>query len=169
MIAVEVSVEAEGWRRLGDVEAVARRAAEAAFRLGGPGGGPAEIAVLLADDEAVRALNRAWRGKDQPTNVLSFPAPPTPGLPGPCPLGDVVLAYETCAAEAAAEGKPLADHVSHLVVHGVLHLLGRDHDEDEAAEAMEALEVQVLASLGVADPYRAMQGSEERDPPPHDR
>ena len=82
----------------------------------------------------MRALNRDWRGKDKPTNVLSFPAPPPPGAPGPRHLGDIVLAYETLAREAAAEGKALADHAAHLVVHGVLHLLGYDHEAEAEAE-----------------------------------
>ncbi|ARJ66360.1 rRNA maturation RNase YbeY [Magnetospirillum sp. ME-1] len=119
--------------------------------------GVVELSIVLADDETVRGLNRDWRGKDQPTNVLSFAslddedAPIVPGAP--LLLGDVILAYETCAAEAQEQGKELADHFSHLVVHGVLHLLGYDHmDEEEAAE-MEALETTLLAALGIPDPY----------------
>ena len=114
---------------------------------------------MLTDDAAVRALNAQWRGKDRPTNVLSFPAA-TPdeiararaGGP-PLLLGDVVLALETCRREAAEQGKPLADHVAHLVVHGVLHLLGHDHEDDAEADRMERLETAILAELGIADPY----------------
>jgi probable rRNA maturation factor len=119
----------------------------------------AELSVALAADRRVRALNRAWRRIDKPTNVLAFPAGDVSaaGSAGgpPRPLGDVIVAYETVAAEARAQGKTIAAHASHLIVHGVLHLLGFDHDTDAAAADMEAIEVAVLARLGVADPYRA--------------
>ncbi|HEX7970330.1 MAG TPA: rRNA maturation RNase YbeY, partial [Stellaceae bacterium] len=111
--------------------------------------------------ELVRALNRQWRGKDVPTNVLSFPAlgaTPPPGAPRL--LGDVVLAFETVAAEAAAQDKPLADHLRHLVIHGVLHLLGFDHESDADAQRMEASEIAILAGLGVPDPYRVREASD---------
>ena len=164
MTEVEVCVEAEGWRRLDDAEELVRGAVMAALHAAGSG--PVEVAVLLADDAAVRDLNRAFRGKDVPTNVLSFPAAPVPGgRPDAAPLGDVALAFETVAAEAAAEGKTLADHVVHLVVHGTLHLLGHDHDAAADAEAMEALEVEILAGLGIADPYRAMAAAEAHGAP----
>lgn len=168
MTEVSVSVEAGGWAGLGDPEALVRRAVEAALAVAPGAGEGAEVAVLLTDDEAVRALNRSFRRKDTATNVLSFPAaPPPPGWAGPRPLGDVALAWETVAREAEAEGKAPADHLAHLVVHGTLHLLGRDHESDEAAEAMEALEVRALANLGVADPYRAtLPGQEHRTPTP---
>lgn len=116
--------------------------------------GEHELSVLLADDAEIRALNRAWRGKDQPTNVLSFPAGAPTVNGAPRLLGDVALAYETVAREAAEQGKSLADHFRHLLVHGVLHLLGHDHEEEEAAERMEGLERKILAGLGIADPYR---------------
>jgi len=112
---------------------------------------------VLADDGEQRRLNRTWRGRDAPTNVLAFPAAPAgvPAVAGaPLLLGDIVLAGETVAREAAEQGKPFADHLRHLVVHGVLHLLGYDHDADEAAVAMEAIETSILAGLGVSDPYR---------------
>ncbi len=115
-----------------------------------------EIGVSLADDAEQRRLNRDWRGVDNPTNVLAFPAwePAAPIPPGaPLLLGDVVLAFETVAREAQQQGKPLADHLSHLVVHGVLHLFGHDHAGEAEAVAMEALETAILASLGVPDPY----------------
>lgn len=122
------------------------------------GDDPLEISVVLADDVTVQGLNRDWRGKDKPTNVLSFAAlddddaPRPPGAP--LLLGDIILAFETCRAEADEQGKPLADHLSHLVVHGVLHLLGYDHEEDEAeAEEMERLEAAILARFDIADPY----------------
>ena len=106
--------------------------------------------MLLADDARLRDLNRAFRGKDQPTNVLSFPAPPHMGM-----LGDVALAFETCAREAQEQGKSFRDHAAHLILHGVLHLHGLDHEHGEAeAERMEALERRILAEIGIADPYK---------------
>lgn len=142
---------------------IARTAARAALTAARPGGEGRrlELGITLTDDAAVRALNRAWRGKDRATNVLSFPAGAvaTAGLPAGLPLllGDVVLGYGVCAAEAAAQGKTLADHVRHLVVHGVLHLTGHDHEDDAEAERMEALERVVLGGLGVADPYAVQE------------
>jgi probable rRNA maturation factor len=115
----------------------------------------AELCVHLADDAHVRELNARWRGLDKPTNVLSFPAADAANLGQARLLGDIVLAFETVAREAEDEGKPLADHYRHLVVHGFLHLIGFDHETDADAEAMEAMETRVLAQLGVADPYRA--------------
>ena len=157
MIALDLAAGSERWAALGDVEALARRAVEAALTVArNPPRQEAEISLLLGDDEAVRALNRAWRGKDKATNVLSFPANPHPGMPGPQPLGDIALAFETVAREAEIEGKTLADHAAHLIVHGVLHLLGYDHETEAEAEIMEALEVEALARLGIADPYREM-------------
>jgi probable rRNA maturation factor len=113
-------------------------------------GGPYQVTLVLTDDAEMRTLNRTWRGKDAPTNVLSFPAGET-GEPGA--LGDVVLASETTAREAREQNVELQDHVYHLVVHGVLHLLGFDHAEEAEAERMEDLERKALASLGIADPY----------------
>ena len=148
---IEVEVEDAAWTAaLPDAAAVAERAAKAA--LGTVQGG---LVVLLTHDDTIRDLNARFRDRDRATNVLSFPAAEMP-LPGRAPhLGDLVLAFGVCAAEAAAQGKPLADHLSHLTVHGVLHLLGRDHEADGEAEEMEAEERSILASLGVADPYRA--------------
>ncbi len=156
MIDLDVMVEADGWGQLGDVEALALEAVEAAFAASplAPRE-PVEISLLLADDAAVRELNREWRGQDKPTNVLSFPSPAM-DVPGVRPLGDLALAYETVAREAEAEEKTLLDHLRHLVIHGCLHLLGHDHDSPERAEAMEAVEIDALARLGVANPYRDM-------------
>jgi len=109
-----------------------------------------DIAILLADDARVAALNAAFRGKDAPTNVLSFPA-----AAGAAELGDIALAFGVCAREAAEQGKSLAHHLQHLTAHGVLHLLGYDHESDAEAEVMEAKERAILAGLGVADPYAA--------------
>ena len=111
------------------------------------------MAIYLANDAIVRRLNREFRGKNRPTNVLSFPAGPTPTANIPAPLGDIVLAYGTVAREASQQGKRFLHHVLHLVVHGVLHLLGYDHEKARDAARMEALEVRILASLGIADPY----------------
>ncbi|HVZ54762.1 MAG TPA: rRNA maturation RNase YbeY [Pseudolabrys sp.] len=113
-----------------------------------------EMSVALTDDAAVRTLNRDWRGIDKPTNVLSFPAS-APKIKGmPALLGDVIVAYETLAREAAEENKPVLHHLAHLVVHGYLHLLGYDHQTDSEAEAMEGIEREILARLNIADPYR---------------
>jgi probable rRNA maturation factor len=150
MIDIDIVTNAEGWDALPDAITVIHRAVAAAAAQQGLTG---DVTVVLTDDEEIRALNRDWRGFDKPTNVLSFPAAPVPGNDDQPSLGDIVLAIETVQREAAEEGKPLADHVSHLAVHGLLHLAGHDHDTDEKAEAMEGLERQILAGLGVADPY----------------
>jgi probable rRNA maturation factor len=143
---IEVEIEDEAWTAaLPAAATVVERAALAAL-----GAAQGDVVVLLTDDAAVQDLNRRFRGKDRPTNVLSFPAAES-AAPH---LGDLVLACGVCAAEADAQGKSLADHLSHLTVHGVLHLLGRDHEIEAEAEAMEAEERAILASLGVADPYR---------------
>lgn len=142
---IEIEVEDTAWSAaLSDLEAVVERAAGAAL-----GSVEGDIVVLLTDDEAVRDINARFRDRDRPTNVLSFPAAES-AFPH---LGDLTLAYGVCAREAVEQGKTLSDHLSHLVVHGVLHLLGRDHEDDAEAEEMEAEERSILASLGVADPY----------------
>lgn len=144
---IEVEIEDPAWSAaLPTAATVVERAAAAAL-----GAAAGDVVVLLTDDAAVQDLNARFRGRDRPTNVLSFPAAES-AAPH---LGDLVLAFGVCAAEAEAQGKTLADHLSHLTVHGVLHLLGRDHEAEAEAEAMEAEERAILASLGVADPYRA--------------
>lgn len=144
---IEVEIEDEAWSEaVADVAAGVERAATAAL-----GTVQGDVVVLLADDAHVRDINARFRDKDRPTNVLSFPAPDS-AAPH---LGDLVLAYGVCAEEAKAQGKTLADHLAHLTVHGVLHLLGRDHEDDAEAEAMEGEERSILASLGIADPYRS--------------
>lgn len=156
--ALEIGItgDADGWAAaLPAVETVVRRAATAAWSAGGGdrNADGAEISVMLTDDASMAALNGQFRGKDSPTNVLSFPAD-DPGAPGRRRLlGDVVLALETLVDESRDRGRPLAEHVSHMVVHGVLHLLGYDHETDRDAATMEALEIRTLAGLGIADPY----------------
>lgn len=155
---IDVVTDAVAWRRLlPGAPALLRRAATAALRAAGPDR-PAELALVLSDDARQRVLNDRWRGKNKPTNVLAFPGadPAAPLLPrdAPLPLGDVVLAVETVVREAAGQSKPVGDHAAHLVIHGVLHLLGYDHRTARAAARMEALEVALLAELGIADPYR---------------
>lgn len=148
---IDVEIEDEAWTRaLPEVEALAMAAAQAALSTA-PNAPSAGLAILLADDETVRDLNARFRGKDGPTNVLSFPAPENPEGH----LGDIALAYGVCAREAREQGKPIGHHLQHLVAHGVLHLLGYDHMSDDEAEAMEGLERVVLAGLGVPDPYQA--------------
>lgn len=157
---IEVTVEAPAWHAaVTDPDQHCRRIVAAVLaREPALADRAAEVSVLLTDDGQVRELNRDYRGKDKATNVLSFPAEEELGAglpPGfPLLLGDIVVALETTAREAEAEGKSVRDHLAHLLVHGTLHLLGHDHEDDAQAERMEALEVELLAALGVADPYR---------------
>jgi probable rRNA maturation factor len=148
----DIDVQSPLWDTLPEAEATVRTAISAAAEFEPAAG---EMSVVLTDDASIRILNRDWRKIDKATNVLSFPAatPPIPGVPAL--LGDVVVAYETLAREAAEEGKPPLHHLAHLVVHGYLHLLGYDHETDSEADAMEGLERQILARLKIADPYGA--------------
>ncbi|HZY48404.1 MAG TPA: rRNA maturation RNase YbeY [Devosia sp.] len=148
---IEISRNSDGWPEALDAraeQAVRAALAQSKARITGP----AELSVVLTDDAEQRVLNRDWRGIDKSTNVLSFPQiepfGPVSGL-----LGDIILARETLEREAAEQGVSFEDHFTHLVVHGFLHLLGYDHMDDDEALAMEGLETQILASLGVADPY----------------
>jgi probable rRNA maturation factor len=149
---LEIIVEAPAWNALRGVKPALRRAIAAAaapMRLE-----ESELAIVLTDDAAIRELNHRWRGRDKPTNVLSFPAHGlVPPGSGPRPLGDVVIAYETMAHEAQEQGLPLTHHLTHLAVHGFLHLLGYDHESDTEAETMEQLERDILARLDIPDPY----------------
>lgn len=152
--SIDIVVQSPLWQAEPESENILRRAIAAAAEAVSTSS--AELAIVLSDDSVIRLLNRDWRGTDKPTNVLSFPAmqPHAHGAP-PSPLGDIVIAYETTAAEAAAEDKPFLQHLAHLAVHGFLHLFGHDHQSDRDAEAMEAIERKILARLGVPDPYRA--------------
>ena len=153
-LAVDINAPSPLWRKLPRFRTLAREAIGACVaETGLKALDGAEVSLLLADDAEVRALNARWRGQDKPTNVLSFPAAPPDRLAQSPTLGDIALAFETLAREAEASGVPLANHYRHLVAHGFLHLIGYDHQTDEEAERMEALERRVLARLGVADPY----------------
>jgi probable rRNA maturation factor len=153
----EVLVVADGWHTEPEAEAVIHRAIAAAAEIADADVGEAELAVMLTDDAGIRTLNNNWRGIDKPTNVLSFPALQPTGSGGtddaPRMLGDIAIAYETTRKEADDEQKPFDHHLSHLAVHGFLHLIGYDHEKDADAEAMEALEREILAQLGIPDPY----------------
>ena len=153
----EVLVVADCWRSEPDADAVIQRAIAAAAEAVEADVGEAELAVMLTDDSGIRTLNSNWRGIDKPTNVLSFPALQAEGArkPGEAPamLGDIAIAYETMRREADEEGKPFDHHLSHLAVHGFLHLIGYDHESDADADEMESLETEILAQLGIPDPY----------------
>jgi probable rRNA maturation factor len=184
-LAVDILIESEAWRMLPEAEHIVRRAIAFAatsphLTLPGPrasrphsgrcardASGPgkitsghhrnAELSVLLCDDKTIARLNAQWRGQQKPTNVLSFPPPPLQdAVPDErIPLGDIAIAYETLTREAEENRKTVSDHLSHLAVHGFLHLLGYDHHMDDEAEQMERLERDILARIGVADPYAA--------------
>jgi probable rRNA maturation factor len=163
-IEIAVKVVDPMWRRIWP-EAVSRSRSAARLALdtewnrkGGDLAKPVEAVIVLSSDEDVRRLNRIYRGIDRPTNVLSFCGTGADGgdaSEAPVMLGDVILACQTVLVEALTQGKTFPDHALHLVVHGVLHLLGHDHQTDSEADLMEATEIQVLARLGVANPYIA--------------
>jgi len=155
--AIEILVESARWSARRGVQPLLRRAiarATAALPVKAARSTTgAELAIVLTSDSAIRGLNRTWRGKNEPTNVLAFPTDPQAGLQRL--LGDVVIAYETLAREARAERKPFDHHLAHLAVHGFLHLCGYDHETDRQAAAMERLETTILAGLGIPNPYIA--------------
>ena len=143
-----MQVTAPAWEAaIPDIEVLCRKALETASRMVGHDG---EISLLLTSDEEMHALNREWRAKDKPTDVLSFPADP---IEAPF-LGDIAVGYGISASDAAEKSISLGDHLCHLLIHGYLHLIGHDHIEDTQAEEMEALEVRALALLGLPDPYQ---------------
>ena len=154
---LDLRAESRRWQALGNLaslRALINEALEAGLGVAPrkPVAG-AELSLLLTDDRRIRIVNRDWRGFDKATNVLSFPAAPPERIAASPLLGDIVIAFETVEREAQAEGKEVADHLRHLVIHGLLHLLGEDHETEAEARRMEALEVEALASLGIADPY----------------
>lgn len=162
-MSMDIVIEDERWTAC-DLESIAGRATD--IVLSEFGLGDAEFSILACDDARIATLNEEFRGKPTPTNVLSWPeedlsaeddgdAPfaPSADPDGTFSLGDIAIAYETCAREAEEHGKPFQDHVTHLIIHGVLHLLGYDHIRDKDATRMEAIEVKLLGMLGVADPY----------------
>lgn len=150
-VEIDVMVESGLWSAFANSEQTVRGAIERAAAAVGRAG---TVAVMLTDDASIRAMNAQWRGIDKPTNVLSFPAPES-RAPAETHLGDIAIAYETVAAESAAENKAFADHLAHLAVHGYLHLAGFDHETDAEAARMESLETRILSGLGIADPYAA--------------
>jgi probable rRNA maturation factor len=155
-IAIALSVTAGDWPPEAELARLAARAVEAVVgELALSVSGPCELSVVFTDDSHIAALNRQWRGKAKATNVLSFPA----GMPAangglPTILGDIVLARETILREALVDEKPFNHHLTHLIVHGLLHLLGYDHEDDTEADRMEALEKRILSRLAIPDPYR---------------
>jgi len=153
---IDLQINADAWNRLGDTDLATL--AETAIRASVAAGGletvaDSELSICFTDDAQVQDLNAAWRGKDKPTNVLSFPGQDDADGPiGPL-IGDIVLAYETIFAESRDLGIPFEHHLTHLIVHGLLHLFGYDHETEDEAQLMEGLETTILGSLGIADPY----------------
>jgi probable rRNA maturation factor len=151
-VDIDVNVAAPAWRRVDDLEDLAKECVRRSLAASGAAlASNCEVSVTFCDDETIRALNAEWRGKDQPTNVLSFP---TPGALERKPLlGDVIIAFETVSREAEEQGKLLRAHAAHMVAHGFLHLIGYDHETAAEAERMEALERKIATALGFPDPY----------------
>ncbi|MDA0997149.1 MAG: rRNA maturation RNase YbeY [Proteobacteria bacterium] len=158
-LAVDVTVADRRWiAALPNRKKLAERALRAAWNAAGTEAGPAEVSIRLAADAEVKELNHTYRGIAKPTNVLSFGNDDPAGQGQPRLLGDIVLAFETVAAEAAEKGIAIKDHYCHLLIHGMLHLLGFDHDTDTEADDMESRETSMLAALGIADPYADSAG-----------
>jgi len=156
----EILVVADCWQAEPEAGAVIDRAIATAAEFVSVDVGESELAVMLTDDAGIQILNRNWRGIDKPTNVLSFPALQPRGSrqedDAPRMLGDIAIAFETTRKEASDEQKPFDHHLSHLAVHGFLHLIGHDHEKDQEAETMEALEREILSQLGIPDPYAGL-------------
>jgi probable rRNA maturation factor len=149
---LEITIEDTDWKTVPNLRKLTRQAIKAAIV-----GDDLSISVLFTSDAEILEINKQWRGKAKPTNVLSFPVSAETPVPEgePRPLGDIVLAFGTIVKEASEQKKSVASHVSHLIVHGLLHLLGYDHEIDAEAEIMEAREVEVLKKLGIEDPYKS--------------
>jgi probable rRNA maturation factor len=154
-IELDILVEAGDWPDEKVLDALTRTAIDASFAEIAGYSGQSELSLVFTDDAHIKELNAGWRGKDKPTNVLSFPAfkPDKTSRALSPMLGDVILALETVQREAALEDKPFEHHLSHLLVHGLLHLLGYDHETEDEADEMEALERRILAGLAIPDPY----------------
>lgn len=153
-MSLTVDVEDGAWAAIPDLEALARRAIAAGLAAQGLTLADREINLLFTSDAVMAEINHDWRGKDRPTNVLSFPAREMPVPPGEAPpLGDIVLAFATVNREAREQDKNLPHHAAHLMIHGLLHLLGFDHENDDEASDMEQLEIEILKGLGISDPY----------------
>jgi probable rRNA maturation factor len=154
MLTADIVITADCWQAEPGAEDIVQRAIVAAAGAAPKRADRAELAVMLTDDAGIRTLNHDWRGIDKPTNVLSFPAVALPHGGGQTRvLGDIAIAYETTRREAENENKSFGDHLSHLAVHGFLHLIGYDHETDYDAATMEELERHILARLGISDPY----------------
>ncbi|MGR3760313.1 rRNA maturation RNase YbeY [Roseobacteraceae bacterium NS-SX3] len=169
-MTLDISIEDPRWEAAG-LEPLALEAVAAALAHFGLDAEECEVSLLACDDARIAALNADFRGKAKPTNVLSWPAEeraaetpgarpalPEPDFTGETALGDIAIAYETCQREAAEAGKPFADHLQHLLVHGTLHLLGYDHIDDADAALMETIEAEILGKMGIADPYTVEDG-----------
>jgi probable rRNA maturation factor len=152
---VSINVEDEAWLALDGLDQLARSAVAAALSGAGVDENDREIALLFTDDLSIAAINADWRGKNKATNVLSFPSASGIAMPAgePRPLGDIVLAHGVIVSEAAEQGRTLHNHTTHLIIHGVLHLLGFDHGTEAQAQEMEGLEIRILKGLGISDPY----------------
>lgn len=158
VIDIDIAIEAGNWPNEAVLEQLVQRAVNAACQHLGFADVESELSIVFTNDDSIQELNAQWRGKDKPTNVLSFPAFPIKSgqAPGPM-LGDIVIAFETVQREADEEGKPVEHHLTHLVVHGFLHLLGYDHETDAEAEEMEQKEREILHELAIPDPYNMAQ------------
>lgn len=170
-MAIEIHLKSEQWDKI-VLDEIAEIAGQMTFDLLGLDAGSVSLAILATDDSEIAELNAEFRNKPVPTNVLSWPAKnlaateagghpgvPQPDVFGEIELGDIAISFETCAREAVAADKPMSDHVTHLIVHGVLHLLGYDHIRDPDATLMQAREVEILGRLGISDPYWDMEGA----------
>jgi probable rRNA maturation factor len=169
-ITIDTSIQFPDWEEsCDDCEALISKGIHAVFKQSPvarnmiESGIEPEISVVLANDDLVHVLNRDYRDKDKPTNILSFAQLDdddgwhAPDMPGPCVMGDLILAYETIQKESVEHGKPFEDHFLHLVIHGMLHLLGYDHIEEDEAEEMESLEIQILSDFGINNPYKIVE------------
>lgn len=153
-MTIVIDVEDGDWNAIPGLEGLAHSIVAAGLAAEGVDAGGHEVSLVFTSDSSMAEINRDWRGKDKPTNVLSFPADDMPLPPGePKPLGDIVLAFGTVSREAEDQGKPLPHHAAHLMIHGLLHLLGHGHDDDAEAGEMERREIEILKGLGISNPY----------------